>query len=139
MASYKYEYTGMAESKGERKNVMGICPHGWLILTEFKRSKSHSQINWPLDTLLMKKQNHFKITTPNHHSHPGTILPCKILFSPRTYTSQKRSINWRICHSLSWPRIYTSQKRSVDWRICNSLSWPRNYTSQKGSLDWELY
>ena len=57
----------------------------------------------------------------NHHSLPGTILPCKILFSPRNYTSQKRSINWRIYKSLSWPRNYTSQKRSVNWRICNSL------------------
>ena len=29
----------------------------------------------------------------NHISLPGSILPCKILFSPRTYTSQKRSIH----------------------------------------------
>ena len=26
-------------------------------------------------------------TKMNHHSHPRTILPCKILFSPRNYTS----------------------------------------------------
>ena len=45
--------------------------------------------------------------------HPGTILPCKILFSPRNYTSQKRSVNWKICNSLSWPRNYASQKGSL--------------------------
>ena len=47
-------------------------------------------------------------------SLPGTILPCKNLFSPRNYTSQKRSVNWKICNSLSWPRNYTSQNGTVD-------------------------
>ena len=50
-----------------------------------------------------------------NHTHQGTTLPCKILFSPRYYTSQKGSVDWRICSSLSWPRYYTSP-------LCSSLS-----------------
>ena len=33
-----------------------------------------------------------RLVQSNHHSHPGTILPCKILFSPRNYTSLRDPI-----------------------------------------------
>ena len=51
-----------------------------------------------------------------HHSHPGTILPCKILFSPRNYTSPQKRKNVKICNSLYWPRNYTSQNGNLDQR-----------------------
>ena len=51
-----------------------------------------------------------------HHSHPGTILPCKILFSPRNYTSPQKRKKWKICNSLYWPRNYTSQKKKFQIR-----------------------
>ena len=91
-----------ASDKGFIQQEMRILGHA---------SPAKGKIDFPV---ICKKFAKNSLHFLNHHSHPGTILPCKILFPPRNYTSPQKRKNVKICNSLYWPRNYTSQNGNLD-------------------------